>query len=174
LRPPFVGLSDTEIVRGPAFRRIGVAAERLRKGRRKVASSRSHPAKDAAARLATDAAFGLDGDHQFMDEAPVVDLAEPIEVATYFVASEALANAAKHSDASRIDVSLEQRDGNLVLSGRDDGVGGADAALGSGIVGLTDRVEALGGSISVHSREGNGTQIRVELPVELELPQPAG
>ena len=61
-----------------------------------------------------------------------VRLAEPIEVAAYFVASEALANAAKHSQASRIDVSLEQRDGSLVLSVRDDGVGGADASRGLG------------------------------------------
>jgi signal transduction histidine kinase len=101
-------------------------------------------------------------------------LAEPIEVAAYFVASEALANAAKHSEASRIDLSLAQRDGSLVLSVRDDGVGGADAGRGSGLVGLTDRVEALGGSIRVSSSPGEGTQITAELPVELELPQADG
>jgi signal transduction histidine kinase len=100
--------------------------------------------------------------------------AEPIEVAAYFVASEALANAAKHSEASRIDVSLRQRDDSLVLSVRDDGVGGADAAGGSGLVGLADRVEALGGSIDVESRQGNGTQITAELPLELDLPRAAG
>jgi signal transduction histidine kinase len=109
-----------------------------------------------------------------LDLATDMRLEEPIEVAAYFVASEALANATKHSDASRIDVSLEQRDGRLLLSVRDDGVGGADAARGSGLVGLTDRVEALGGSIRVSSRPGKGTQIAVELPVELELPQTAG
>jgi signal transduction histidine kinase len=98
-------------------------------------------------------------------------LAEPIEVAAYFVASEALANAAKHSQASRIDVSLERRDGNLVLSVRDDGVGGADAARGSGIVGLNDRVEALGGSLRVDSRPGEGTHIVAQLPLDLELEQ---
>ena len=100
--------------------------------------------------------------------------AGPIEVAAYFVASEALANAAKHSEASRIDILLEQRDGRLLLSVRDDGVGGADPARGSGLVGLTDRVEALGGTIRVSSRPGEGTQIAVELPVELEWPQPGG
>jgi signal transduction histidine kinase len=100
-----------------------------------------------------------------------VRLAEPIEVATYFVASEALANAAKHSQASRIDVSLEQRDGRLLLSVRDDGVGGADAARGSGLVGLNDRVEALGGSLRVDSRPGKGTQIVARLPLDLELEQ---
>jgi signal transduction histidine kinase len=97
-----------------------------------------------------------------------VRLAEPIEVAAYFVASEALANAAKHSEASRIDVSLERRDASLVLSIRDDGVGGADAERGSGLVGLNDRVEALRGSIRVDSRPGKGTKVTAELPLELE------
>jgi signal transduction histidine kinase/putative methionine-R-sulfoxide reductase with GAF domain len=101
-------------------------------------------------------------------------LAEPIEVAAYFVASEALANAAKHSQASRIDVLLELRERSLLLSVRDDGVGGADTAHGSGLVGLTDRVDALGGSIRIQSRPGKGTQITTELPLELELPQPVG
>jgi signal transduction histidine kinase len=61
-----------------------------------------------------------------------------------------------------------------VLSVRDDGVGGADAAGGSGLVGLADRVEALGGSIGVDSRRGNGTQITAELPVELASPESVG
>jgi signal transduction histidine kinase len=100
-----------------------------------------------------------------------VRLAEGIEVAAYFVASEALANAAKHSQASRIDVTLEQRDDSLVLSVSDDGVGGADSARGSGLVGLDDRVEALGGSLRVDSRPGKGTTITAELPLELELEQ---
>jgi GAF domain-containing protein len=94
--------------------------------------------------------------------------AEPIEVAAYFAASEALANAAKHSEAARIDVSLAERDGSLVLSIEDDGVGGADSTRGSGLVGLHDRVEAIGGSISVESRPGAGTRIVAALPVELE------
>jgi PAS domain S-box-containing protein len=93
---------------------------------------------------------------------------EPIEVAAYYVASEALANAAKHGQASRVEVSLATRNGRLLLSIRDDGVGGADPARGSGLVGLTDRVEALGGSIHVRSRVGDGTHITAELPLELE------
>jgi signal transduction histidine kinase len=99
-------------------------------------------------------------------------IAEPIEVAAYFVASEALANAAKHSQASRIDVCLAQSERSLLLSIGDDGVGGADVAGGSGLVGLADRVEALGGAIHVTSRPGEGTQITAEFPRELELPQP--
>jgi PAS domain S-box-containing protein len=109
-----------------------------------------------------------------LDIATDVRLEEPIEVAAYFVASEALANAAKHSDASRIDILLEQRDGRLLLSVRDDGIGGADAARGSGLVGLSDRVEALGGSIRVSSLPGKGTQIAVELPIELKLSPTVG
>jgi len=93
---------------------------------------------------------------------------EPIEVAAYYVASEALANATKHAQASRVEVSLATRNGRLLLSIRDDGVGGANPARGSGLVGLTDRVEALGGSIQVRSRVGDGTHITAELPLELE------
>jgi signal transduction histidine kinase len=103
-----------------------------------------------------------------LDVATDTRLSEPIEVAAYYVASEALANAAKHAQASRVEVSLASRNGSLLLSICDDGVGGADPARGSGLVGLTDRVEALGGSIDVQSRPGDGTQITAELPLELE------
>jgi signal transduction histidine kinase len=101
-------------------------------------------------------------------------LPEPIEVAAYYVASEALANATKHAQASRIEVSLATRNGSLLLSIRDDGDGGADPARGSGLVGLADRVEALGGSIHVHSGAGAGTTITAELPLEYDLTQSAG
>jgi signal transduction histidine kinase len=100
-------------------------------------------------------------------------LPEPIEVAVYYVASEALANAAKHAHATRIEVCLAPRNGNLLLSIRDDGVGGADPARGSGLTGLTDRVEALGGRIQVRSPPGHGTEITAELPVELKASEDA-
>jgi PAS domain S-box-containing protein len=98
-------------------------------------------------------------------------LPEPIEVAAYFVVAEALANAAKHAQASRIEVSLAPRDGRLLVSIRDDGVGGADSGQGSGLVGLHDRVEALGGTIRIESPPGAGTLLVVALPLEVE---PAG
>jgi signal transduction histidine kinase len=104
-----------------------------------------------------------------LDVTTTARLPEPIEVAAYYVASEALANATKHAQASRIDFSLATRSGSLLLSIRDDGVGGAEPARGSGLVGLADRVQALGGSIRVSSRPGEGTQISAELPVELEM-----
>jgi PAS domain S-box-containing protein len=95
-------------------------------------------------------------------------LPQPIEAAAYFVASEALANATKHAHASRIEVSLTSQNGSLLVSVRDDGIGGVDPTRGSGVVGLTDRVEALGGSIRVRSQTGEGTEITAELPLELE------
>ena len=98
----------------------------------------------------------------------------PVEVAAYYVASEALANAMKHARASRVEMSLTTRGGSLLLSIRDDGAGGADPARGSGLAGLTDRVEALGGSIHVRSAAGAGTHITVDLPLEYELAQRIG
>ncbi|GAA1629751.1 hypothetical protein GCM10009744_17200 [Kribbella alba] len=94
-------------------------------------------------------------------------LAERVEVAAYYVVSEALANAAKHAHASVAQVRVEAVDGILALRIRDDGVGGADPARGSGLIGLTDRVEALGGKIAVASPAGEGTSLHVELPVEV-------
>jgi signal transduction histidine kinase len=92
--------------------------------------------------------------------------ADRIEVAAYYVVSEALTNATKHARASCARVAVEQREGLLDLSIRDDGVGGADPAGGSGLIGLRDRVQALGGSIEVNSPPGAGTAIVVELPLQ--------
>jgi signal transduction histidine kinase len=80
------------------------------------------------------------------------------------VASEALANAAKHAGASAVHLDVDA-DGDVVrLAVRDDGCGGADPARGSGLVGLKDRVEAIGGALSVRSRPGEGTTLLAELP----------
>jgi len=95
-------------------------------------------------------------------------LPEPIEVAVYYVVSEALANVAKHAEASTAAVDVEPIDGVVRVSVRDDGIGGADFAPGSGLVGLKDRVEALGGRISLESQRGAGTAIEVELPLPAE------
>ncbi|GGM89155.1 GAF domain-containing sensor histidine kinase [Dactylosporangium sucinum] len=92
-------------------------------------------------------------------------LPEPIEVAAYYVVAEALANAAKHAHASHVRVEAAMRNGSLHLSARDDGIGGADPARGSGLIGLADRIEALGGTITVDSPAGHGTSMQVELPI---------
>jgi signal transduction histidine kinase len=89
-----------------------------------------------------------------------------VEVAAYFVVSEALANAAKHAQAAVVHVSAQVRSGTLEIRVRDDGRGGADPSQGTGLVGLTDRVEALGGIIDVSSPAGRGTRITVALPAD--------
>jgi signal transduction histidine kinase len=93
-------------------------------------------------------------------------LPAPVEVAAYYVVSEALTNVAKHAKASVVHVAAEVRHGVLELSVRDDGSGGADPARGSGLVGLTDRVDALGGTIEVESPAGHGTTLRAALPLK--------
>jgi signal transduction histidine kinase len=90
-------------------------------------------------------------------------LQDPIEVAAYYVVSEALANAAKYAQASTIEVRIADHDGELAVYIHDDGIGGADPSRGSGIIGLKDRVEALGGRISVVSPPGGGTTVQVRL-----------
>lgn len=90
--------------------------------------------------------------------------AEQIEAAAYFVASEALTNSVKHARASRVTVSAERADDVLVLRVVDDGVGGAVASERSGLAGISDRVAALGGSVSVLSAPGEGTRVTAELP----------
>jgi signal transduction histidine kinase len=92
-------------------------------------------------------------------------LPEPIEVAAYYVVSESLANAVKHAKPSRVRVELRVEERTLRLAVHDDGVGGADPSRGSGLVGLRDRVEALGGSIDISSPPGRGTHVVVELPL---------
>ncbi len=92
-------------------------------------------------------------------------LPEPIEVAAYYVVSEAQTNAAKHARASFVRVILEARGRVLQVAVQDDGMGGADAAFGSGLLGLKDRAEAIGGTIALHSPRGAGTSLRVELPI---------
>jgi signal transduction histidine kinase len=88
----------------------------------------------------------------------------PVEVAAYYILSEALTNVVKHAQAAAVDVSIEQRERVLDLSVRDDGVGGADRN-GSGLAGLADRVGALGGTIRLMSPPGGGTRLYVSLPV---------
>jgi signal transduction histidine kinase/PAS domain-containing protein len=93
-------------------------------------------------------------------------LPERVEVAAYYVVSEALTNAAKHAHASFVQVEVEADDSAIELAIRDDGVGGADPARGSGLIGLTDRVEALGGRIEMASPAGRGTSLHVRIPID--------
>jgi signal transduction histidine kinase len=98
-------------------------------------------------------------------------LPEAAEIAAYYVVAEALTNAAKHAHCSVVDVEVAVGEGVLRVRVRDDGRGGADLASGSGLAGLRDRVEALGGRLSLHSPPGAGTTLEVHLPVEPARPQ---
>jgi signal transduction histidine kinase len=92
-------------------------------------------------------------------------LPAPLEVAAYYIVSEALTNTAKHAEASAAQVVVEARAGVLDLSIHDDGRGGADASRGSGLIGLADRIDALGGTLDVASPIGGGTTLRVRLSI---------
>jgi signal transduction histidine kinase len=87
------------------------------------------------------------------------------EVTAYYVAAEAFTNAAKHANASAVDILIEEARSTLTVQVRDDGAGGADASRGSGLTGLRDRVEAVGGSMTLDSPAGAGTVLTVLLPV---------
>jgi signal transduction histidine kinase len=144
---------------------LGEAVEELRELSRGI-----HPAilsegglAPALRALARRAAVPVELDVHVQERLPA-----PVEVAAYYVIAEALTNAAKHAHAALVQVDVRAADGRLHLSVGDDGVGGADPARGSGLVGLSDRVQALGGTITVHSPAGVGTRLLVDLPVEVD------
>jgi signal transduction histidine kinase len=100
-----------------------------------------------------------------MDVAVSRRLPDHVEVAGYYVVAEALTNVAKHAQASLVQLAVKAEHDKLYLSIRDDGIGGADARKGSGLIGLVDRVEALGGQIAITSRLGDGTSLVVNIPL---------
>jgi len=95
---------------------------------------------------------------------PEERLPEPVETAAYFVVAEALTNVAKYAEATHAEVSVERANGTLRVEVRDDGVGGADPAAGTGLRGLADRLAALDGRLEVSSPDGSGTVVRAEVP----------
>jgi signal transduction histidine kinase len=115
------------------------------------------PALRALARRST---VAIDLDVRLDDRLP-----EPVETAAYYIASEALTNVAKHAHANAVQLIAAHDDAALTLEVRDDGIGGADTNHGSGILGLTDRAEALGGTISITSPPRGGTTLLVRLPL---------
>jgi signal transduction histidine kinase len=91
-------------------------------------------------------------------------LPEPVELAAYFVACEALANVGKYAHASAVSMRVSRRDGVAVIEIADDGIGGADETAGTGLRGLADRVAALDGTLRISSPPGAGTVVTAELP----------
>lgn len=93
-------------------------------------------------------------------------LPDEVELAAYYIVAEALTNTAKYSHASLVHVLVETRDRTLRIGVRDDGVGGADPARGTGLLGLRERAEAIGGTVALHSPRAAGTLLDVELPLD--------
>jgi signal transduction histidine kinase len=93
-------------------------------------------------------------------------LPRAVEVAAYYIVSEALTNVAKYAEASLVQVTVQADDGVIELRVRDDGIGGADPGRGSGLIGLKDRVEALGGTITIGGSPGEGTSIAATIPID--------
>jgi signal transduction histidine kinase len=115
--------------------------------------------KTLARRSAVPVDLDLHVDQRFVDA---------VEVGAYYVVAEALTNAAKHARASVVEVCANATDTLLRLEIRDDGNGGAAAGKGSGLTGLVDRVEALGGTMTVQSPAGGGTSLLVDIPIETD------
>jgi PAS domain S-box-containing protein len=99
-------------------------------------------------------------------ETPEEELPRPVEAAAYYVIAEALANVAKYAGASGATVRVSREDGQARVEVGDDGIGGADPVAGSGLRGLTDRVEALGGTLWIESPAGGGTRVTAEIPLQ--------
>ncbi len=114
--------------------------------------------KTLARRSAVPVELRVDVDRRLPDSA---------EVGAYYLVAEALTNAAKHAEASEVRVGVEAGAASLHVSIRDDGVGGADSRKGSGLIGLTDRVEALGGRLQISSIVGQGTSLTATIPLEV-------
>jgi PAS domain S-box-containing protein len=125
-----------------------------------------HPAvlSDRGLRAAVEMLAGRSPVPVEIAEVPDERLPEPVEAAAYYLIAEALTNVAKYAGASTVQVRVAASEETVVVEVADDGVGGADPASGSGLRGLADRVEALGGSLAVASPAGAGTSLRAEIP----------
>ena len=97
-------------------------------------------------------------------ELPAQELPEQVELAAYFVVSEALTNVAKYASATQASVTMTKSNGRLAVEISDDGVGGADIDFGTGLRGLTDRLAAIEGQLEVDSEPGRGTTVRASIP----------
>jgi signal transduction histidine kinase len=144
-----------------AAEELGNALEELRELARGI-----HPAvlTDRGLRAAIEALASRSPVPVELESVPSERLPEPVEVAAFYVVSESLANVAKYASAEVARIRVARQDGRLVVEVADDGVGGADPSKGSGLRGLTDRVEALEGELVVTSTPGSGTCVRAEIP----------
>jgi signal transduction histidine kinase len=152
--------SDAELLLTSAGDELSRSLEELRELARGI-----HPAiLDRGLEPALDALVLRSAVPTTLTVVPGARLPEPVEFAAYFVASEALTNVAKYAEATAATIAVTRTDGEVVIEIADDGVGGADPERGSGLRGLTDRVEALGGRLRLVSPVGGGTVVTAELP----------
>jgi signal transduction histidine kinase len=105
------------------------------------------------------------GDRDHGNHRIATPLPDAVEIAAYYIVAEALSNAAKHSRATKVTICAHDKDAKLHLLVTDNGIGGAKSGKGSGLVGLNDRVEALGGKMTITSVPGSGTSLSVTIPV---------
>ncbi len=156
--------SDREAARsalGEACDELALALEELRELARGL-----HPAvlSDRGLRAAVETLAGRVPVRVEIADIPDERLPESVEAASYYLIAEALTNVTKYARASTVRVRVAESDAGVVVEVSDDGVGGADPGAGSGLRGLVDRVEALGGSLEVVSPAGAGTSLRAEIP----------
>jgi signal transduction histidine kinase len=160
------------MTRGPANQMPGIAAE-ISEGLRDASEELREVARGIHPAILTEAGLAaalralarrsnvpVDIDVRIDGRLPA-----PVEAAAYYIASEGLTNVEKHARASAAALTAATDNEVLTLEVHDDGIGGLDAGRGSGIVGLTDRAEALGGTISIDSAPGSGTTLSVRLPI---------
>jgi PAS domain S-box-containing protein len=156
--------SDPDVARellAAAGRELALALDELRELARGL-----HPAvlTDRGLRAAVETLAGRAPFPVELAAMPDERLPEPVEAGAYYLIAEALTNVAKYAHASAVRVAVSAGDGRVSVEVSDDGIGGADASSGSGLRGLADRVEALGGSLAVTSPVGAGTTLRAEIP----------
>jgi PAS domain S-box-containing protein len=144
-----------------AAEELAVALEELRELARGL-----HPAvlSERGLRAAVETLVGRAPVPVELADIPDARLPEPVEAAAYYLIAEALTNVTKYAQASRVVVRVAKSDASVLVEVSDDGIGGADPAAGSGLRGLADRVEALGGTLEVVSPAGGGTSLRAEIP----------
>jgi PAS domain S-box-containing protein len=159
-------LSEHEVTPGD-LQRIGKGLQVAMDELREIASGihplvlRQHGLERALRKLARRASISIRLNLQLCGRLP-----EDVEIGGYYAISELLTNAAKHAGVDIVDLTVEACADELFIAMRDEGVGGADSANGTGLTGLRDRIEALGGTMEVDSPPGNGTSVRVRIPLE--------
>jgi signal transduction histidine kinase len=154
---------DAAAILGGASAELALALEELRELARGI-----HPAilSDHGLAYALEAVAARASLPVEIEALTAANLPEPVEVAIYYLVAETTTNVAKYAQATHATVTVERSNGTVTVVVTDDGVGGAEPRSGTGLVGLTDRIEALGGRLHIESPRGRGTRLRAEIPCD--------